>query len=384
MKIFNSASKRLEEFKTNVPSKVSMYVCGITPYDTTHLGHAFTYVFFDVLQRYLKFKGYEVSYIQNVTDIDDDILKRAKKVKKNWQELGKYWTDRFLEDMKSLNVQPPNHFVKATQSIPTMIKIITFLLKKKIAYNSEGNIYFDIKKFPQYGKLSGCTQRQMKILLKERGGNPDDNLKKNPLDFLLWQKSHKGEPAWKSPWSAGRPGWHIECSAMIYDFLGEQIDIHGGGRDLIYPHHESEIAQSESFTGKKFVNFWIHNCMVLYQGEKMAKSLGNLVMVKDLLKNHTPNTIRYLLLSHHYRAPWEFSLDNLKKISSEVNIIENAVKRKGKNIHSHSKPLLKKLGKIMDQDLNTPEALKYLLTLAKHGDFIEVKTIYQLLGFNID
>lgn len=388
MKIFNSLGRKMVKFEPENPPKVTIYVCGITPYDTTHLGHAYTYVFFDVLQRYLKFKGYQVNYVQNVTDIDDDILRKAKEVKKDWQELGQFWTERFLEDMKALNVKPPTHLVKATQSIPKMIQIIKVLIKKGVGYETNGNVYFEVKKFPHYGRLSKSFKHQMMLLLKERGGDPNDPNKKYPLDFLLWQKSKGDEPFWDSPWGKGRPGWHIECSAMIYEFLGEQIDIHGGGRDLIYPHHESEIAQSESFTGKKFVKYWVHVCMVLYQGEKMAKSLGNLVMVKDLLKKYSANTIRFLLLSHHYRSPWEFTQDNLKKIDSKVKLIETIIGGAKNisypsNLSNQNNLWLKKFTYLMDQDLNTPEVLKYLITLAKTNQPDQLKKIFQILGFKL-
>lgn len=360
-----------------------MYVCGITPYDTTHLGHAFTYVWFDALFRYLKFKDYQVDYTQNVTDIDDDILKKAKEEKKDWKEIGDFWTVRFLTDMKSLNVLRPANFVKATSSITLMIYIIRVLLKKEFAYYREGNVYFDISKSKGYGKLSRFNDNQMKLLLKERGGNPDDPLKKNPLDFLVWQKSKKDEPFWKCPWGNGRPGWHIECSAMIKRFLGNQIDIHGGGRDLIFPHHESEIVQSESFTDKKpFVKYWMHTGMVLCQGEKMAKSLGNLVMVSDLLKHYSHNEIRWMLLSHHYRSPWEFEENDLKDARKQVKMMEEALLRKGEDKERKGHDL-KRFIKIMDDDINTPKALEFLKSVIKIKGFSAyVFKCLQILGFS--
>lgn len=335
MKLYNSLSKKIEEFIPQQKNNVSMYVCGITPYDTTHLGHAFTYVFFDVLYRYLTYKGYDVNYTQNVTDIDDDILKRAKRDKRDWKELGNFWTGKFLTDLKNLNVLSPTHYVKATDSIPTIIEITQKLIKNNVAYEKNGNVFFDVKKFSDYGKLSRFTNDQMLQIAKERGGTPDDASKKNPLDFILWKNSLPGEPSWESPFGSGRPGWHIECSAMNYEYLGEQIDIHGGGRDLIFPHHESEIAQTESFIEKKpFSKYWMHIAMLMYQGEKMSKSLGNLVMVSDLLKKYSAGAIRWVLLSHHYRQPWEFyedelqeaekKLGNLYKKTNSAKIEENA------------------------------------------------------------
>lgn len=368
IKLYNSLTKRKEVFVPREKNKVKLYVCGITPYDTTHLGHAFTYIHFDILARYLRFSGYEVIYTQNVTDIDDDILKKALESGKNWQELGNYWTKQYLEDMKKLNVQLPTHFVKATNSIPTMTRIIEKLLNKQYAYKSGGNVYFDISKFEAYGKLSRLSKREMIALSKERGANPNDPNKKNPLDFILWQSSKPKEPVWDALFGKGRPGWHIECSAMNLDCLGEQIDIHGGGKDLIFPHHESEIAQSESFTGvSPFAKLWMHTAMVLYQGDKMSKSLGNIVMISDLLKTYSPNAIRFLLLSHHYRKPWEFDIAELNKAENDIEQI-----KKGLNNNAVSSASIKELS----DDLNTPKALKMLIEHPSREDF-------KLLGFKV-
>ena len=363
--LYNSLTRRKEKFAPINKNKVKIYVCGITPYDTTHLGHAFTYVFFDVLIRYLQFKGYNVTYIQNVTDIDDDILRRAKEENRDWKELGDFWTNKFLKDMKALNVQKPSNFVKATDSIFLMIRIIKVLIKKGLAYEKSGNVYFEIKKFKNYGQLSGFNANQMKFIAKERGGNPDDPLKKEPLDFLLWQKSKPHEPSWQSAWGKGRPGWHIECSAMIKKYLGDQIDIHGGGRDLIFPHHESEIAQSESYTNKKpFVKYWLHTAMLLHLGEKMAKSLGNLVMVDSLLKKYSANEIRWFLLSHHYRKPWEFEEREFEDIKQNLLIVKKTLEgvNKTKEINNL---YMKKFLTLMDDGLNTPQALAFIINLAK-------------------
>jgi len=374
MKIYNSLTLKKEEFKPFEDKKVGIYVCGITPYDTTHLGHAFTYMFFDVLARYLRFKDYKVTYAQNVTDIDDDILKKAKEVNKNWIELGNFWTMRFLTDIKSLNINFPDIYCKATDSIDVIINITKTLIEKGFAYQKGGNVYFGIGKFKNYGRLSRMDKKEMIIISKERGGDPSDPLKKNPLDFLLWQstdrRTKQNEPFWESPWSKGRPGWHIECSAMISKFLGEQVEIHGGGKDLIFPHHESEIAQSESFTGKKpFVKYWMHTAMVLYEREKMAKSLGNLVMVSDLLKKATPNEIRYLLLMHQYRTPWEYmprklliaknSFKTIKVALGKIKISNKPPKDLPKNAY------FSRFIKFMDDDINTPAALNLLLKMSK-------------------
>ncbi len=360
-----------------------MYVCGITPYDTTHLGHAFVYTSFDALTRYLQYKGFKIDYTQNVTDIDDDILRKAKEENRDWRELGQFWTNKFLNDLKFLNLLPPTHYVKATDSIPKMLKIVNALVKTGLAYERQGNAYFEVKKFRGYGQLSKYTREQMLLISKERGGDPSDPNKKDPLDFILWQKSKPGEPYWQSPWGNGKPGWHIECSAMINSFLGEQIDIHGGGRDLIYPHHESEIAQSESFTGKKpFVGTWMHIGMVLYEGEKMAKSLGNLVMVSDLSKTYSANTIRWLLLANHYRKPWEFDRFELAMVRQKVSRVERFLA--SKNSSKISNPIMKQFEKLMDDDLNTPEVLELVQTLLADGENRNtVEKIMSILGFNL-
>ncbi len=399
MRLYNSLSLAKENFSPIKDKEVKMYVCGITPYDTTHLGHAFTYMFFDVLQRYIQFQGYKVTYTQNVTDIDDDILKRARQENQNWKTLGEYWTNKFLTDMKALNIKSPTYFVKATESIPTIIEIAEKLLKDKYAYTRDGNVYFSVKKDNEYGKLSKYTRAQMLILSKERGANPNDPRKKDPLDFILWQRSEPDEPSWKSPWGlpagrqgAGRPGWHIECSAMVYEYLGERIDIHGGGRDLIYPHHESEVAQSETFTGKKpFAKYWLHTGIVMYCGEKMSKSLGNLVLVSDLLKKYSGNALRYMLLSHHYRHPWEYSELELVDAEKNIAILKNALLQNPKVSGSQSgKKIVRLVKAALANDMNTPKALEVLTSSAKRQLAKPVKSsqdalkeVASLLGFNI-
>lgn len=384
MKLYNSLTKQLELFKPSNGKSVTMYVCGITPYDTTHLGHAFTYMAFDILQRYMRFQGYTVTYVQNVTDIDDDILKRAKETNQNWRELGNFWTEKFLFDLKTLNIDLPTTYVKATESIDTIIEIVKGLQKKDFAYEVDGTVFFDVQKDNEYGKLSKYSKTEMITLSKERGANPDDPRKKNPLDFIMWQKAAGDEPFWQSPWGKGRPGWHIECSAMIYKYLYKYIDIHGGGSDLIYPHHESEIAQSENFTGEKpFVKFWMHAGAVGYQGEKMSKSLGNLVMISDLLKTYSPNTIRFLLLSHHYREPWEYKEEMTQEASKHVQ-------RLFENMHSATlhethidKKLIELFTKALQQDLNTPEALKVVEVAIVQKEFATAKKMAEILGFII-
>ncbi len=391
MKIFNSLSKKIEPFSPFSRKTVKIYVCGITPYDTTHLGHAFTYLFFDVLVRYLQYKGYTVIYTQNVTDIDDDILKRAKKEKKDWRSLGGYWTNSFLEDLKNLHIQLPTYYVKATDSISYIIKMVIVLQKKGHAYEKDGNVYFDISTFRKYGTLSGFTKSQMIVIANDRGANIYDPRKKNPLDFVLWQQSTLDEPFWESPWGNGRPGWHIECSAMIHQYLGKHIDIHGGGRDLVYPHHESEIAQSESYTNKSpFVKYWMHTAMLMYQGEKMSKSLGNLLMVSDLLKTYSADAIRLTLLSHHYRQPWEFDYEEINQAQEMFLSIKNHLpQRKDMSPLSADTIHMKEFIHHMDNDMDTPKVIEYIKTLLsrthqKSTDKQALYTILSVLGFSFD
>ncbi|HWY79165.1 MAG TPA: cysteine--tRNA ligase [Candidatus Sulfotelmatobacter sp.] len=379
MKLFNSLTKTKETFASLQPNKVTMYVCGITPYDTTHLGHAFTYTIFDVLYRFLKFQNYQVNYTQNVTDIDDDILKKAKQIGKDWQKLGTFWTDKYRDDMRILNNIAPTHYAKASETMPTIIDIIKKLMIDGFAYEKNGNVYFLVQKNPDYGKLSKYNREKMIQLSKERGANPDDQNKKDPLDFILWQKSKPKEPFWESPWGKGRPGWHIECSAMVYKYLGKKIDIHGGGTDLIYPHHESEIAQSEQFTREKpFCQFWMHVGMVGYQGEKMSKSLGNLVMVSDLLKTYSPNAIRYLLLSHHYRDPWEYYQEELDKAAETIQMIEEEIRKIPNNQKAES---LESFSDALSDDLNIPKALKVLSKTSQEENANVTKRMLKILGF---
>jgi L-cysteine:1D-myo-inositol 2-amino-2-deoxy-alpha-D-glucopyranoside ligase len=380
MKLYNSLSKKIEEFIPLTKNQVKMYVCGITPYDTTHLGHAFTYMQFDALKRFLTFKGYQVTYTQNVTDIDDDILKRAKRDGKDWQELGQYWTNKFVNDLKGLNIQLPDNYVKATEYIDEIIKINKKLIEQNNAYQKNGQVYFDVSTFPNYGQLSGFSEDQMKYISSERGADPNDPNKKNPLDFILWTASTSDQPGWESPWGRGRPGWHIECSAMVDTTLGDQIDIHGGGRDLVYPHHESEIAQSESYTGKTpYVNTWMHTAMLMYQGEKMSKSLGNMLFASDLLKKYSPNTLRWVLLSHHYRTPWEFEdqmADEAEKITSQFDSFDKS--------SQFDSQLFEKLCAFTETDLQIPQALQMIeqnLGQQTKEEESAIKKYLEIIGF---
>lgn len=393
MKLYNSLTRKKEVFKTLHKNKVLMYVCGITPNNATHLGHAFTYVAFDVLVRYLQYKGYRVEYLQNATDVNDsdDVIEQAKESGKSWSEIADFWIEHFQKNMTALYVLPPTYYIKASHSIEKIIKILQALIEKGFAYEKKGNVYFDTEKYKEYGQLSRYTKEQMLVISRERGNNPNDPLKKNPLDFILWLAS-KEEPYWKSLWSNGRPGWHIECSAMIHDTLGDQIDIHGGGHDLIFPHHESEIAQSENFTNKKpYVRYWMHTGMVLYEGEKMSKSLGNLVIVSDLLKQYSGNTIRWMLLSHRYREPWEYTDWEIKEAERKIKIVKKALKNYKAQ---ETKVDLEEFTCCLDDDLNTPEILRTILYKAekilqekdkrkKIKEQAKIKEILEVLGFKL-
>ncbi len=370
MKLFNTLTQSLEELVPLEDNTVRIYVCGVTPYDTTHLGHAFTYVSFDTLIRYLESRGYNVKYVQNVTDIDDDILRKAREVGMEWDELGRIETERYLSDMDALNVRRPDVYPHATLETPMMIEIIQTLLARGYAYENEGNVYFSVQRDPDFGIMARAIglndYSAMLTIANERGNHPDDPRKKDPLDFVLWQAQAPGEPAWPSPWGPGRPGWHIECSAMSIHYLGSQIDIHGGGSDLAFPHHTCEIAQSEHFTGKSpFVRCWMHTGMVYQDGEKMSKSLGNLTLVSDLLKDYSADAIRVMLLNHHYRYPWECFPADLRVATETVGLFEQVRAIVGEQVDGTDSLLHGRFVAAMENDLNTPQALLLLRQAAE-------------------
>ena len=365
MRLYNTLSRQIETFTTHGDS-VGVYVCGITPYDATHLGHAFTYAALDVLIRYLEFQGRQVRYVQNVTDVDDDILRKAREIGDDWKELGDRWTARFVRDMIDLNIRPPDHFPRATDVIPQIVDMVESLIDAGLAYESGGSVYFHIDAWPEYGKLSCLPRDEMLPIANERGNDPDDVHKRDPLDFVLWQAKARGEPAWDSPWGPGRPGWHIECSTMAVHCLGTPIDLHSGGSDLLFPHHESEIAQAEGATGEKpFVRYWAHTAMVHLDGEKMSKSLGNLVMVDDLLDDWSPDALRLYLALHHYRDTWNHSqreLEHAARLSGKLNAAAGATG--GDRAPLDEAPFQASFVSAMTNDLNTPLALTHLERLA--------------------
>jgi len=364
LKIYNTMTGKKEAFAAQ-GRPVGIYVCGITPYDVTHLGHAFTYVFFDVVARYLRDQGFEVKYAQNLTDIDDDILKKASQLGKDWREIVSANTKLFLEDMRWLNNVQPDVFPRATDHINDIIRTVGNLISKGHGYERNGNVYFPVESDRNYGKLSNLPGEKMLPIANERGNNPDDPNKKNPLDFVLWQARKPGEPSWKSPWGEGRPGWHIECTAMSTRYLGTTVDIHGGGSDLIFPHHESSIAQSECLTGRPFVRYWMHTGMVRYQGEKMSKSLGNLVFIRSLRKDFGPNEVRLSILSHPYRSQWEFTDGEVERIRKRADLFKDAWQAESGtggplDPSGHEQAFFE----AMDDDFDTPKALEVLEELA--------------------
>jgi len=363
MRLYNTMTGQVEEFTprgADVP--VTIYACGITPYDVSHLGHALVCLTYDVLGRYLRYRGFQTRYVQNVTDIDDDILKRAARDGIAWDELGRTQTDHYLATMDRLNILRPDVYARATEETEKMVEIIGGLLEDSLAYNKEGHIFFRVKKDGEYGKLSNYDRDEMLEIAAERGGKPNDPLKDDPLDFLLWQAASPGEPTWPSPWGPGRPGWHIECSAMSMKYLGETIDVHGGGTDLIFPHHESEIAQSEGFSHKPFVRYWMHVGMLRYEGEKMSKSLGNLVMAPKLLETYSPDAIRLCLFSHRYREAWDYVDSAIEEAQTLANLLKEATTAPVGDLTTSidADSVRERFIAAMDDDCDTPAVLVIL------------------------
>jgi len=359
IRLHDTAQRALVPFETG--PVVSMYVCGITPYDSTHLGHAATYLAYDLLIRRLEELGHEVRMVRNVTDVDDSILPKARELGVNYLELADAELARFQADMDALGMRPPTSEPRATEAIDGMIEMVGKLLDSQHAYQADGTVYFDVATFPRFGELSHYPHEHMVRLARERGGNPDDANRRDPLDFVLWQESAPDEPSWPAPFGAGRPGWHVECSVMSMDALGPTLDLHGGGTDLIFPHHECEIAQSESVTGETFSRHWMHSAMVSYEGEKMSKSLGNLVFVSDLLKVADPRAIRLALMRHHYRAGFEWYDTDLDEGNALLHRLIAAAERPD---GADPRPFAERVRNALDNDLDAPRALEALDDLA--------------------
>lgn len=384
LKLHNTFTDKTEEFITIEPNKVKMYVCGPTVYDSAHLGHARCYITWDVLYRYLKFKGYDVTYCRNVTDVDDKILKKAEKENKTPEEVSKYWYKSFENSMKALNTLKPDIEPFATKTLGEMISIVKDLIKNGYAYEAGGDVYFRVKKFKNYGMLSKQPIDQLESGARVEVGD----LKEDPLDFALWKKDEKF--GYNSPWGVGRPGWHIECSAMSRKYLGKTIDIHAGGADLIFPHHENEIAQSECANGCKFVNYWLHNGFVTINNEKMSKSLNNFLTIDELLKSYDSNTIRLFILTNHYRMPVEFSDEVLTSASNGVKRLLNAKATKiDEALDLTQFEEYKQFVEAMDDDLNTSKALAVLFDLVNKANkdvpyaYTLLVKLAETLGFNM-
>ena len=345
---------------------LTLYVCGVTPYDTTHVGHAHTFLIFDVLIRYLRFQGAEVRYCQNVTDVDDPLFERANRDGVAWDELARRETLRYVEDCAALHLLRPDFFPKASEEIPGMLPIIARLIEEGHAYARGGSVYYRVKSFPGYGSMARMEYAELLATANERGNDPEDPNKEDPLDFVLWKAADPGEPAWPSPWGQGRPGWHIECTTMSTRYLGDQIDIHGGGRDLIFPHHPSEIAQTEAYSGKQpFVRFWMHGGLLWLDGQKMSKSLGNMVFVRDALQEYSADAVRWYLLLSPYREDLHYDRSGPQLAEREVARLREALAAS-----SGPEPAFDASGArtaiidALDDDLNTPLALALLSGLA--------------------
>jgi cysteinyl-tRNA synthetase len=364
MNVFNTLTGQKEDFHPRGEA-VTMYVCGITAYDESHIGHAMTYIIFDVIKRYLRFKGYKVKHVQNFTDIDDKIIERANQLGIPPAKLANKYTDQYFADMDALNIERADVYPKATEEIPKVIEIIQGLLTKGYAYESEGSVYFRVRNFSDYGKLS---HRNLAEMIPKASGYEEK--KEYSLDFALWKASKPGEPFWESPWGKGRPGWHIECSAMALKYLGGTIDIHGGGQDLIFPHHENEIAQSESFTEEvPFVRYWLHNGLLQQDKQKMSKSTGNLVSIKDALGRFSSDAIRLFILSSHYRSPLSYSEEALEASERGAERLCSALSQKSNGKEELAmvdvKPFEQKFVEAMDDDFNTAQAIAVLFELTR-------------------
>jgi cysteinyl-tRNA synthetase len=373
LRIYNTLTRKKEDFQTIEPGVVRMYVCGVTVYNDAHVGHAMSALVFDIIRRYLEYRGYKVRHVMNFTDVDDKIINRANQLKEDPFKLAQRYIDDYAQNLKDLNILPATVNPRATQTMNEIQSMVKGLIEKGYAYAaSNGDVYFRVTKDPDYGKLSGRKLDDM-----QAGARIEvEEAKEHPMDFALWKAAKPGEPAWDSPWGKGRPGWHIECSAMNLKELGEQIDIHGGGNDLIFPHHENEIAQSESFTGKQFARYWIHNGMLQLGGEKMSKSLGNIISIKDFLSKRGADVMRMLVLNGAYRAPLIFNDETLDAAEKSLDRIKSGLRPAQLNVkgipagsaaelNSQAEATQRSFVNAMDDDFNSPLALAALHELVK-------------------
>lgn len=378
LKIYNSLTRTKQEFKPITPGKIGMYVCGVTVYDLCHIGHARTFVNFDVIVRYLRYSGYEVKYVRNITDIDDKIIKRANERGISAHDLAEQFIVEMHKDFDALNIKRPDIEPKATDNITEIVNFVQKLIDNQHAYVAEnGDVLFDINSFKEYGKLSGQKLDEL-----QAGARIEvEKTKHNPLDFVLWKMSKPGEPSWESPWGAGRPGWHIECSAMNNKYLGKEFDIHGGGSDLIFPHHENEIAQSCCANKTPYVHYWMHSGMVMINEEKMSKSLNNFFTIRDVLETYDAETIRFFLLSGQYRSPLNYSQENLDKARAALNRLYTTLRdTQAVEPDSTEDEYTAKFKEYMDDDFNTPGAISVLFDLAKQINKESGETAQKLAG----
>ncbi len=410
LKVYNTLTRTKEEFLPLEEGEVGMYVCGVTAYDECHLGHARAYVAFDVIRRYLEYKGYQVNHIQNFTDVDDKIIARARKMREKssekdlkelCKEVAEKYTMEYFEHMDKLTVKRATQYPRATEHIGEMIKLTEGLIRKGYGYQVDGDVFFEIGKFKDYGKLSQRKLEEMRAGVRVEM----DERKRSPLDFALWKRSKEDEPSWDSPWGRGRPGWHIECSAMSMKYLGESFDIHAGGQDLIFPHHENEIAQSEGYTGKPFVRYWLHNGFVTINREKMSKSLGNFFTLREIFEKYDSRVVRLFFLSTHYRKPIDFSDDKLAKAKAGLERIENCLREvERKELREPAARTYRgsiyrtRFEEAMDDDFNTAAALGVIFDLVSRvnsclekGDLSsvskaapELRDFCQVLGLSLE
>jgi cysteinyl-tRNA synthetase len=400
----NTLTRKKEEFIPIVAQKINLYTCGVTVYDQSHIGHARSLYIFDVIRRYLQYRGFKVTFVRNITDIDDKIINRAKELGNDWQEVVKTYIDSYYQDLKALGIEKADFEPRATENIPDMVKVIETLISKGCAYETQTGVYFSVRKFKDYGKLSGQSIEQ---IISGTRSLPDET-KQDPLDFALWKKSKPDEPFWDSPWGKGRPGWHIECSVMSQKFLKtETLDIHAGGRDLIFPHHENEIAQAESFTGKPFARYWIHHGLLTINNQKMAKSSGNFVTIKDFLNKYKNNDIlKLFFLSAHYSHPIDYNEEKIKECIKQRKSFDDFfdLVNTSQSLEGNIKPKLPdkdkteidglslKFEQAMDDDFNTPVALASLFELmdfASSREFtfdyalVKMENLFNILGLRV-
>ncbi len=379
IRVYNTLTKQKEEFVPREPGRVSIYVCGVTPYNHPHIGNARPFITWDVIRRYLEYRGFEVQHVQNFTDIDDKIINVAQKEGRKWQEIADRYIEAYFKDMDALHIKRAHVYPRVSEHIAEIIDVVQTLVDRGYAYVMDGDVYYEVNKFDGYGKLSGRILEDMKA-----GARVDVNdRKKNPMDFALWKAAKPGEPSWQSPWGFGRPGWHIECSAMSLKYLGTGFDFHGGGSDLIFPHHENEIAQSEACTGECFARYWLHNGFITVNEEKMSKSLGNFFLVRDVLTHFDPEVLRFFVLSTHYRSPLDFSDDKLAEASRALGRLQNTLeavrgytKQRVATRPAQTDAATEKLEQVidkarvdfctaMDDDFNTAQAIAVLFDLTR-------------------